>query len=422
MSPRRFLLFDEVERPDWRPLRASADVSTVVLPDELDLFGAPDRCQNVKVSAAVEFVTSCSGRYDFVLAERASAFLWHCLFRLADDRTPFVIVPRFNCVHARDAYALFLSSQLADARDVLFCGSRAASRAFGMYGFQCSSRFLPGIELETFRPLPARRPEIREELGARAGRDLLLYVGRMTDDKNVLELLEAVRIVRESRDVELVLCFRFPREEYLARCREAAVSMGGVRFIQDPDSRMIVRWYNAADLFVSAAVSEFETFGRAPVEAMACGTPPVVPAYDGFRDTVTGEAGFLVPTTKRGLRTWPDVRLLADTILGALEDRPGLKTRAHASVACASRFDTGRSVRSMLCELERRDMGARRATRRNERVSLHGYPEPIAEVWAALEGVCLRDLVMDLVSSGSVPVRPTDDSVSRMYASWFAHY
>ena len=53
----------------------------------------------------------------------------------------------------------------------------------------------------------------------------------------------------------------------------------------------------ASDLFLSLVDNPQETFGLAPVEAMAAGLPVVVSDWDGYRYTVTdGLDGFLIPT------------------------------------------------------------------------------------------------------------------------------
>jgi glycosyltransferase involved in cell wall biosynthesis len=53
--------------------------------------------------------------------------------------------------------------------------------------------------------------------------------------------------------------------------------------------------YSAADLFVSCSTSYFETFGRSPLESIACGTPVVVPDWMGYKDYITTQTGTLVP-------------------------------------------------------------------------------------------------------------------------------
>ena len=53
----------------------------------------------------------------------------------------------------------------------------------------------------------------------------------------------------------------------------------------------------AADVFLSLVDNPQETFGLAPVEAMAAGLPVVVSDWDGYRYTVTdGVEGYRVPT------------------------------------------------------------------------------------------------------------------------------
>src|SRR6185437_11437080 len=357
----QFLLIDDDILPNWRPLESVADISSLPLPSSAYQFRRTDARSDVDSGVALDIARTHSGRFDYVLAECAGAFLWHCLFRLSGDRTPFVIVPRYNCVHAMDAYALLLSSQLCGPQDILFCGSHTASRAFGMYEFRCSPSYVPGIDLDLFRPLPIERAKIRASLGSSNHRDMLLYVGRMAADKNIPELLRVFEIVREYRDAELIVCFHFPQKDYLRQCMALADSVEGVRFVQEPSKHALVHWYNAADLFVSTAVSIFETFGRAPVEAMACGTPPVVSAYNGFRDTVAVDSGFLVPTISDEYRKQPDVRCFAETIVEALENRSDLKLKAQKGVAQAQRFDRNYCGRTILQEME----GARKGVYKN---------------------------------------------------------
>jgi alpha-maltose-1-phosphate synthase len=56
--------------------------------------------------------------------------------------------------------------------------------------------------------------------------------------------------------------------------------------------------WSAADIFTHLVDNVQETFGQAPVEAMAAGLPVVVTDWDGFRDTVRhGVDGMLVRTT-----------------------------------------------------------------------------------------------------------------------------
>jgi len=59
--------------------------------------------------------------------------------------------------------------------------------------------------------------------------------------------------------------------------------------------------WSAADIFTLPVDNVQETYGLAPIEAMAAGLPTVVTDWDGFRDTVEdGVTGFRVPTLMGG--------------------------------------------------------------------------------------------------------------------------
>ena len=70
-----------------------------------------------------------------------------------------------------------------------------------------------------------------------------------------------------------------------------------VHFLDGKNQDVVRCCWAAADMFLSLVDNPQETFGLAPVEAMAAGVPLVVSDWDGYRYTVTdGEEGFLIPT------------------------------------------------------------------------------------------------------------------------------
>ena len=72
---------------------------------------------------------------------------------------------------------------------------------------------------------------------------------------------------------------------------------------------------SAADIFVFPIDNVQETFGLAPVEAMAAGLPVIVSDWDGLKETVSPDAGIRVPTEMpgRGLATYLSQRYLGGT-------------------------------------------------------------------------------------------------------------
>ena len=424
----RFLFLEPQAYPRWIFPPAAAESTAFVVPHEDYLFRQRERGQ-VDPERCLEIARAHSDRFDYIVGESSAGFLWHALFRLAGDQTPFLLVPRINQVAPTQSYALLLSSQLRGPRDVVFAGCRAARRSFGQFGFHCEPRHLPsydlpGMDLKLFRPLPDRAA-VRAELGLPADREILLYTGRVDRDKHLLELFEVLAAVRAERPVELVVCFHFRGEPYLARCCDRAAEIGNIRFVEWPDPETLVRYYNAADLFVSAGVSVCETFGRSPVEAMACGTPSVVSAYNGFRDTVTPSTGFLVPTLRKDGKGWPqrpDVGRLAVTVLEALADREGLREKARVGLTRARRWDRAAILNHVLKVLARDYSGSGGDAPRRDRLSLAGYPPAVAELWGCLEGRPLADLVADFAATGKLPCEPSKEAVVAFYEAWFADY
>lgn len=414
------LLVGGIDPREWRALErertvVQPDASTVGAPISLDGLG------DAELRTFRRDTQSDTRRYDFAIADCTTGFLWHCLFRLDGNRTPFAIAPRYNHVQAKEAFALLLSSQFADEQDVLFCGSHAASRAFGMFGFRCVPTYIPGIDHSRYRPLRGGRRAARRALGVDGkNRDVLVYAGRMAPDKHILELLDAFALIREHRNAELVLCVNFPTPGYAERCLSRAQEVRDVRVVEAPDNTELVQWYNAADVFVTISVSIFETFGRAPVESMACGTPPVVSAYSGLRETVTPDTGFVVPTKRVGLKKMPDVGAFADTVLSALSDRNTLEAKSAAAIIRARHYDMPSAVAALQSEMCGRAVRSDRVV--NSRLDLDRYPPVVSALWESLHGCDIETLTMEFLRSGRLPVQPHPDAVSQYFEAWFADY
>lgn len=137
------------------------------------------------------------------------------------------------------------------------------------------------------------------ELFSGAGREpagnKLLFVGRISLNKRVDRLLEALARVRESHpDAELIVAG--PDWEGLQQgLEQQAAELGitdAVTFTGSVSQERLLELMAAARLFVSA--SEYEAFGLSTVEAMAAGLVVVVNRIQAFEDIVDdGETGLL---------------------------------------------------------------------------------------------------------------------------------
>ena len=129
-----------------------------------------------------------------------------------------------------------------------------------------------GIDLRKFA-LPAdagRRASLRQALGIPTAQFVLLYVGRLAEEKNIEELL-ACQASLARPDVTLLLVGGGPYRSVLEqRVRELGIESSVVFAGMVPPDQ-IAEYYRAGDLFVSASSSE--TQGLTYLEALSSGLP-----------------------------------------------------------------------------------------------------------------------------------------------------
>jgi 1,2-diacylglycerol 3-alpha-glucosyltransferase len=151
-----------------------------------------------------------------------------------------------------------------------------------------------GIDVEFFAS-GRRDRALREQIGARDGRRLLLYVGRLAREKSVDVLLKAIAKMPGERPV-LAVAGDGPVE---AELRELAGSLGiseAVRFLGATAREKLPDLYASCDAFVFPSTSE--TQGIVLAEALAAGAYVIAADTPGNREVV-GPAGTMVPASPR---------------------------------------------------------------------------------------------------------------------------
>lgn len=146
-----------------------------------------------------------------------------------------------------------------------------------------------GIDLDEYRPVYAN--DARLEYGI--GDNYVLFVGRMSRQKGIVHLLDAVPYLPE--DVQVVLCAGAPDTEEIEReVVERAAGKPNVVLIREMvPKRKVIELYSNARVFCCPSI--YEPFGIINLEAMACETPVVASAVGGILEVVVdGETGFLV--------------------------------------------------------------------------------------------------------------------------------
>jgi glycosyltransferase involved in cell wall biosynthesis len=157
----------------------------------------------------------------------------------------------------------------------------------------------------------------------------LLYVGRLTAEKNILLLSEVFRrlcAVRE--DVELVVCGEGPLEGEMRKLLKGKP----VRFLQHPSDETLAAMYASADVFVFPG--QADALGQVVLEAQACGLPAIVASEGGAKDLVSDNV------TGRVLKG-DDAGAWTTVIDSLLEDHETLARMSRTAAARTARYSLG---------------------------------------------------------------------------------
>ncbi|MFA6600776.1 MAG: glycogen synthase [Candidatus Omnitrophota bacterium] len=157
-----------------------------------------------------------------------------------------------------------------------------------------------GIDPQEFRPV--HDTEILKAHGIDPQKPYVLFVGRITRQKGIIHLVEAVRYM--DKNFQVVLCAGAPDTPEIEAEMHSHVSRlqkerGGVVWIEKMlDTQVKIVFYSHAAVFCCPSV--YEPFGIINLEAMACEVPVVASAIGGIKEVVVdGCTGMLVPLVQK---------------------------------------------------------------------------------------------------------------------------
>lgn len=170
--------------------------------------------------------------------------------------------------------------------ETVYAPSHAIIDELSEHGIRNTELWSRGIDLSRFSPR-WRSAELRASIGADDDTPVLLLVSRLVKEKNLADLAEAERILRErGSEHRLVLVGDGPMRAELERLLPHA------HFAGHQTGEALARWYASGDVFVFPSTTE--TFGNVILEAQASGVPAVVVDAGGPPDLVEpGETGFI---------------------------------------------------------------------------------------------------------------------------------
>lgn len=194
---------------------------------------------------------------------------------------------------------LLAAEKLASAcADVVLCNSNSLRNEAMALGLAREEKLLllgagssNGVDTHRFSPGPS---EVRERLGIPPVAPVIGFVGRLTRDKGLVELLDAFPSILEARpSVKLLLVGWFDEAEDALDAEVKALIEVHPRIFSTGFVADTAPYYRAMDLLVLPTWRE--GFPNAILEAAACGVPAITTFATGSRDAVVPEeTGLLI--------------------------------------------------------------------------------------------------------------------------------
>jgi len=223
--------------------------------------------------------------------------------------------------------------------DTVFVNSEEYRQSWIKRGFDPGKlKILPrGLDTELFHPT-RRNPAFFEKFGAKNGQVRLLYVGRVSREKDLDLLVEAYRRLRdEGLAIQLFIVGHGPYSDTLHESLPEAFFTGYLT------GKELAAAYASSDIFVFPSTTD--TFGNVIIEAQASGVPVVVSDSGGPKELVENNEN-------------------------------GLITKSHDA------DDLARAIRELVLDSDRRK---RMGNHARESVINRTWPNAFRKFWAATE-------------------------------------
>lgn len=193
-----------------------------------------------------------------------------------------------------------------------------------------------GVDIERFHP-SRRDPGFRAELGLPGDGPLLIYAGRIDNEKRADRLIDMFRRLPPELGAAMVMIGDGKlREGLMEQAQGLPIALPGF----EADRTRLARALASADIYVSGMADE--TFGISIVEAQASGLPVVGVASGAMIERIPEGTGYLVPVD--------DTQAMADRVVQLWREGAApmsLAARRHVE----ERFSWNRTFERLLGEI-----------------------------------------------------------------------
>ncbi|MCK5073149.1 MAG: glycosyltransferase family 4 protein [Bacteriovoracaceae bacterium] len=251
-------------------------------------------------------------------------FLLKSLDLLYDENRPEFYFHVYGDFTLKPSDWLEVEHILQKAQTTFFCASERQVKLISSFinsddDNKKSIHYLPfPVNNDVFYFDSTNREEIRKELGIGKDDFMFLYTGRLSIQKNVLQLISIFGFLQEyniSRKSHLIIAggvddigipyigeSGFPGSFFttFSNVLENKILHKNSKYIQyagNLENEKLREIYNAADCFISLSTHNDEDFGMSPAEAMCSGCPLLLSDWAGYAsfETINKNACKLIP-------------------------------------------------------------------------------------------------------------------------------
>ncbi|PIK14025.1 glycosyltransferase family 4 protein [Halobacteriovorax sp. JY17] len=182
------------------------------------------------------------------------------------------------------------------------------------------------------------RESTRERLKIHENELVFIYTGRLSMQKNVIELISMMNELKRTFQLKFKLLVAGPFDDlgipyigqysqegaYCTRWMKQVPNVDFVHYLGSLDSNELHQYYCASDCFISLSTHNDEDFGMSPCEAGATGLPLILTNWGGYSSFKKYfSKTYLVETTfnsTNSSRPSPDKKSLFKTVINFIEN------------------------------------------------------------------------------------------------------
>ena len=134
---------------------------------------------------------------------------------------------------------------------------------------------------------------LRESYGIKPDETMLLFVGRIGEEKRVFELLQVCKnVAKKNNKIKMIFVGNGPAYEDMLKKAEAEIASKQIIFTGFIEWTKVSEYYESADIFVTTSLSEMHSMTI--LEAQLSGLPIIVRRDESYLDSVfNGDNGYL---------------------------------------------------------------------------------------------------------------------------------